>query len=276
MPSRKPVCFFLDVCILLPQALSISATSSETFLKKAHESCIISSSVLARTSRMIDYAYDWVAREVQENLYPYLQKQGVNTLTCRNARVFEGFFNKRRKQLKAITSPAMYYEMLGRMEHWTVTEIHTIELGRKINVETFLTALLAELSRVYESLKAPFDAIEVKNIIPKGEIKAQVALQGIQKFEDMEHLASAIQFQFSNNSWVVFVTFDEKHILSHQKRLFEICALHCCKPDYAMDYTRDISREIPPVQYYTNISPKSSQQEGFAKVIESSLGIAVR
>lgn len=163
---------------------------------------------------MLDDAYDWVAREIQENLYPYLQKRGINRLSCRDARVFEGFFNGRRKQLKAIQSPAMYYEMLRRVEHWTVAQIHTIELGRKINVEMFLTALLSELSRVYESLKAPLDAIEVKNIKPNEEIKAQVALLGVRKFEDIDHLASAIQFQFTNNVWVVFVTFDEKHILS--------------------------------------------------------------
>lgn len=276
MPTQTSTCFFLDICILLPQTLNISAKACEDFLKKNRELCYISSSVYTIAFKMLDDAFDWVAKEIQENFYPYLQKHGIESLTCRDARVFEGFFSERRSQLTAIKSPSMYFEMLRRMEHWTVAQIHTIELGRKINVEMFLTALLSELSRVYESLKAPLDAIEVKNITPKDEIKSQVALQGIRKFEDIDHLASAIQFQFTNNVWVVFVTFDEKHILSHQRRLLDVCALHCCKPDYAMDYARDVSREKTPIQYYLSISPKSSQQESFAKAIESSLHVSIK
>lgn len=276
MSIEKSAYFFLDICILLPQTLNISAKLCEDFLKKAGRLCYISSSVYLRASKMLDDTYDWVLKEIQESLYPYLQKHRIDRLTCRDARVFEGFFNERRRQLKTFKSPAMYYEMVGRMEHWAVTQIHSIELGREIEAEMFLTALLSELSRVYESLKAPLDAIEVKNITPKEEIKSQVILQGVHKFEDIDHLASAIQFQFTNNVWVVFVTFDEKHILSHQRRLLDVCALHCCKPDYAMDYARDISREKTPIQYYLSISPKSSQQEIFAKAIESSLHVSIK
>jgi len=222
---------------------------------------------------MLNHAYDWVAGEIQKELYPYLQKNKIDHLTCRKARILEGFFNERRRQLAAFRSPAIYYEMLQRVEHWTVARIHTIELGRKINVDIFLTWFLSELSRVYEVLKAPLDAIEVKNITPKEEIKAQVVLQGVRKFEDIDHLASAIQYQFTNNEWVIFVTFDEKHILLHQKRLLENCALHCCKPDYALDYARDITRENPPTQFFEHIKPKSSNQQIFAKIIESTLSV---
>jgi len=225
---------------------------------------------------MLDDAFDWVAREIQENLYPYLQKHGIDILTCKDARVFEGFFNDRRRQLTAYKSPAMYYEMLARIENWAVAQIHKIPLGKKITVEMFLAALLSELSRVYESLKAPLDAMEVKKIATEREIESQVVLQGVRKFEDIGHLASAIQFQFTNNVWVVFVTFDEKHILSHQRRLLEVCALHCCKPNYAMDYARDISRENSPVQYYASISPKSSQQQSFAETLENTLHISIK
>jgi len=224
---------------------------------------------------MLDDAYDWVAREIQENLYPYLQENGIDKLTTRDARVFEGFFNERRRRLTAFRSPAMYYEILSRIELWAVTEVHSIELGRKIKVEMFLTALLSELSRVYESLKTPLDAIEVKNITPKEEIKSHVALQGVRKFEDIDHLASAIQFQFENNVWVIFVTFDEKHVLSHQRHLLEVCALHCCKPQYGMDYARDLSRQDPPIQYYASITPKSSEQVSFAKTMETLLSVSI-
>lgn len=224
---------------------------------------------------MLDNAYDWVAMEIKEKLYPYLLKDGIDKLTSRDARVFEIFFNQRRRQLTRIRSPAMYYEILRRIEFWTVTRVHSIKLGTKIKAEVFLAALLSELSEVYDSLKAPLDAIEVKDITPKEEIESYVVSQGIHKFEDINHLASATQFQFKNNVWVIFVTFDEKHILSHQRRLLEVCALHCCKPHYAMDYARDLSRESPPIQYYASITPKSSKQKSFAETIETVLGVSI-
>lgn len=263
------------MCILLPQALDVSAKSCEDFLKEAGESCCVSSSVCSKVSETLDKAHDWVAKEIQENLYPYLEKHTIDRLTKRDARIFEGFFNERRRRLGAIRSATMHYEIIRRVELWAVTHIHSIELGKKISAEIFLTALLAELSKVYESLKAPLDTIKVKEITPKEEIKSHVALQGVRNLEDIDHLASAIQFQFTNDIWVVFVTFDEKDILSHQRRLLEICALSCCKPHYAMDYSRDLSRQEPPIQYYASITSKSPQQKSFARTIETLLSVSV-
>jgi hypothetical protein len=224
---------------------------------------------------MLDDGYDWVSKEIQQNLYPYLQGKGISKLTSRDARVFEEFFSGRRKQLAAFQSPSMHFEILSQIEHWTVTVIHSLKLGESVQTDALLTSLLSALSGVYESLKAPVEAIEVKSITAKGEIKSQVVLQGVRKIEDTEHLASAIEYQFSHNVWIIFVTMDEKHILSNQKRLFEICALQCCKPDYALDYARDVTRELHPVQYYANINPKSPEQESFARTVENSLQISV-
>jgi len=223
---------------------------------------------------MLDDAYDWVVNDIQQNFYPYLEKNRISELTNRDARIFEVFFHERRRQLAALSSPSMYFEIMGRIENWTVSQIHTIELGRKIKADVFLAAILTELSKVYENLKSPLDAIEVKNVSPKEKIKAHVVLQGVLKFEDIEHLASAIQFQFENNIWVIFVTFDEKHILAHKDRLLEVCALHCCKPDYAKDYARDLTREKPPIQYYQDISPRTVDQEKFLQTTIQTLGIA--
>lgn len=267
--------FFLDVCILLPQSLSISEKSCKDFLKDAGASCCISSSVYSRASKMLDDAYDWVVKDIQENFYPYLEKNKIRELTNRDARVFEVFFHERRRQLAALKSPSMYFEIMGQVEHWSVSQMHSIELGRKIKTDVFLSAILTEISKVYESLKSPLDAIEIKNVSPKAEIKAQVALQRVLKTEDIEHLASALQFQFENNIWVIFVTFDEKHILAHKDRLFEVCALHCCKPDYAKDYARDLTREKPPIQYYQDISPRTDNQEKFLQTIVKTLGITL-
>lgn len=265
-------CFFLDACILLPQSLGPYAESCVAFLKNASSESYVSSSVYSRVSSMLDDAYDWVARDIQENLRPYLIGQGINELTSKDALIFEQFFHERRRQLASFKSPGMYFEIEGQIEHWIVSEIHSITLGREVKVDIFLAAILSTLSRIYESLRSPIDVIIVKDITPSKQVKSHVFSQGVRKAEDVEHLASAIEFQFKNNVWVVFVTFDQKHILSHKSRLFEICAIHCSKPDYALDHLKNLTREKKPIEYYKNITPHSQQQLSFAGSIERVLG----
>ena len=127
---------------------------------------------------------------------------------------------------------------------------------------------------IYEALKSPIDAIKEEQIAPSTELKTQVASQGVTKMEDVIHLASAVEYQFASNVWVVFVTFDDDHVLSHKKTLMENCA-HCSKPAYAQDHLITLSRMKKPVQYYLNIPNYTPQQLNIAKAIEESLQMKI-
>ena len=204
-----------------------------------------------------------------------MKKGNVNKVTCRDGLIFEHFFDERRRQLRRQRSPYIYYEVIGQIEHWTALKIHEIPKGLSVKPEDFAAAITTELSVIYETLKSPIDAIEEEQIAPSTELRTQVAAQGVTKMEDVIHLASAVEYQFANNVWIVFVAFDEDHILSHKKPLMEVCALHCSKPAYAPDHLISLSRMKKPVQYYLNIPNYRVQQINFAKVIEQSLQIKI-
>jgi hypothetical protein len=127
--------------------------------------------------------------------------------------------------------------------------------------------LIAQVSAVCESIKAPLLQIDVIEINYEAKIEPFVYGQGVTKDEDMRHLSSAIHYQYFHNLWVIFVTFDEKHILLHQDRLHTICGINCCKPIYAEDYLRELSRLESPQQYYKKIEKKNKVQEYLEKII---------
>ncbi len=204
-----------------------------------------------------------------------MERENIKKVTSRDGLVFEQFFDQRRRQLRSQGSPYIYYEIVGRIEHWTALKVHAIRTGLSVKPEDFLASLTTEVSVIYEALRSPIEAMEEDQIAPSAELKTQVAAQGVTKMEDVIHLASAVEYQFTNNEWVVFVTFDEDHILSHKRPLREVCALHCSKPAYARDHLVRLSRMKKPVQHYLNIPNYTTHQVNFAKAIEKSLQIKI-
>lgn len=275
MSSKKFDCFFLDACILLPQKNRRYAESCARFLKDHRGRCRVSSSVKGTILDLLKDAYQWIVKDIQSNFFPYMKRRNVNKLSCRDGLILEEFFDERRRQLRRRGSPHIYYEIIGQIEHWTALKIHEILRGSSIKSEDFAAAITTELSVIYEALKSPIEAVEEEQIAPNTELRTQVAAQGVTKMEDIIHMASAVEYQFTNNVWVVFVTFDEDHILSHKKTLMEVCALHCSKPAYGPDHLTKLSRMKKPVQYYLNIPNYTLQQVNFAKAIEQSLQIKI-
>lgn len=229
----------------------------------------ISSSVNSKIIEMIDGGYDWIVQEIQNRMQPHFTKRKITKLTNRDCRIFEKFYKLRRNMLGSRQSPSMYFEILGQIEVWTGAFIHSIQLGKKIDTTIFLTELIAQVSTVCESLKAPLLQMDIVEINYEAKIEPFVFNQGVTKDEDVKHLSSAIHYQYLENTWAIFVTFDEKHILSHQDRLNLICGINCCKPIYAEDYLRDLSRLEPPLQYYNKIETKNKLQKSFEKIINS-------
>lgn len=204
-----------------------------------------------------------------------MESHSIKKVTSRDGLAFEQFFDEKRRQLRRKGSTYIYYEIVGQIENWTALQVHEIPKGLSIKPDDFLAGITLELSKIYEGLKSPIDAIEEQQIIPSAELKSQAASQGITKMEDVIHLASAIQYQFTNNVWVVFVTFDEKDVLSHKQGLLDVCALRCSKPAYAEDHLVKLSRMKKPIQYYLNITNCTPQQMSFAKAVEQTLQVKI-
>lgn len=275
MSTDKFNCFFLDACILLPQKNRRFAESCADFLKQAGSKCYASSSVKETILDLLDYAYDWITKEIQSTLCIYMEKENIRKVTCRDGLAFERFFSEIRRQMRMQASSYIFFEIIGQIEHWAVSQLLTIPKGSSVKFEDFLAGITLGLSTIYEQLKSSIEVVEGKEIIAKPEIKSEVVLRGVKKMEDIIHLASAIDYQFSNNVWVVFVTFDEDHILRCQKPLFEICALRCSKPMYASEHLKNFSRMDKPFRYYCRIEDKTREQLAFAEAIEKSLNIKI-
>jgi len=275
LSSGKIDCFFLDACILLPQKNRRYAESCARFLKENSGRCRVSSSVKGTILSLLKDAYQWIVKDIQNGFFPYTERRNIKKVTGRDGLIFEQFFDERRRQLRSQGSPYIYYEIVGRIEHWTALKVHEMRMGLSVKPEDFLASLTTEVSIIYEALRSPIEAIEGDQIAPSADLRTEVLAQGVTKMEDIIHLASAIHYQFINNAWVVFVTFDEDHILSRKRPLSEVCALHCSKPAYAHDHHVKLSRMKKPVQYYIDIQDYTSQQVSFAKAIEKSLQIKI-
>lgn len=271
MPSESVNCYFLDACILLPQKNRRYAESCGEFLKHARSNCYVSSSVKETILSLLRDSYDWIIKEIRSGLLSYMMKKGLVKVTSRDGLSFEQFFHGIREDMRREGVSYVYYEMIGQIENWVVSQLREIALGMSIKSEEFLAGITVRFSEIYEMLKSSIDVVEGKQISPDPSIKSQVLIQKVKKAEDIVNLASAIDYQFRENVWVIFVTFDEDDILLHKEALFNVCALCCSKPIYAPDHFVGFSRMSKPIQYYCSIKNYSSDQLSFADSIGKSL-----
>jgi hypothetical protein len=162
------------------------------------------------------------------------------------------------------------------MENYVAARLHSLNDGEKIPSDDFLASLIAELTTIKHNLEAPFKNMRPVNIVPHDSIYAEVVLvTKIINTNDVTHLASALQYQFKENKWVVFVTNDETHILSREKQIRDVFALQCSKPEWAVDYSRDITRLKSPVEYYREIQKYTVEQQRFGETVEKALGLKI-
>jgi len=172
-------------------------------------------------------------------------------------------------------SISIYFMIEGYIEIWIASQIHSLKRGVKVSVEDFLSMIYRELSNKYEDLKSPVETLDVVTIEPKARLKAEALLQGIRKEEDENHIASAIEYQYTENKWTIFLTHDEKHILHYAQNLRNNCALCVSKPIYAIDHGRDLSKEPAPIEYFRQIKNPTPPQKRFAEALLDALGIAI-
>jgi hypothetical protein len=117
--------------------------------------------------------------------------------------------------------------------------------------------------------------MHVEDIEPKPELKSQALCRGVNKFEDQDHIASVIEYQYTQNIWAIFLTFDEKDLLNNAERLRECCALYVTKPIYANDYKREMSKMTRPVDFYQQQKTLAPCQKQFADVLSNALNIKI-
>jgi hypothetical protein len=275
LEKRGEICFFADVCLLLPQTNRPEINVELTNEILHGGSCYISSSVKEKFVESLDNTYDYIVKDLRDNLPKYFESIHCAKVSDVDGLLFEVFFAERRRQLGKERKTSLHFIIEAHIESWIVNLIHSLKRGTKVQVQDLLSAIFRELSNKYEELKSPVETLDVIDIVPKGQLKANLLLQGIENEEDEEHIASAIEYQYTKNKWVIFLTYDERHILHCAHNLRENCTFYVSKPIYANDHRRNLSKEPAPVSYFKQIKNPTDKQKNFSKVLSDKLGITI-
>lgn len=266
--------FCVDACVLLPHPIKSISQSCLDFLKENADRCFLLSTVKKEAIELIDASYTIIASDLQSNLKPFLESEGITELNNKQGKIMAQFFMERRKELKKNKKSNVSREMIAAIEYYVANQLHSLKSGESVPIDDFLASLITELSIKKHELKAPFKSIREEIITPHDSIISQIVIGTfIKNPKDVRHLASALIYQFQENKWIIFVTTDESDILSKQKELFDIFALQCSSPEWASDYFREMTKLKAPIQFFQEIQNYSDIQREFATTIEKLLGV---
>jgi hypothetical protein len=270
--------FFVDTCILLPHPLESTQKACQSFIEKAKDSCFIASSTKEEALALIERSHSIISNDFRNNLKPFLENENVKKITNRDGRIFANFFSEQRRKAKISfkSKSDVRNEIIGTIENYVSAQIHSIKDGVSISLDDFLASILTELELAKHNLGKPFKAIKTIDLVPNDSITTIIVLKTrMINDKDVAHLASALQHQFEQNKWVIFVTNDEKDILSREKELREIFALQCSKPSWAFDHYRDMTRRKAPIEFLKEQKTYSQDQKEFAEIMKNAMGIEI-
>lgn len=255
--------FFVDTCILLPHPLESMTKACSDFLKGAASFCFIFSSVKKEALDLIERSHNVIVSIIHDPLKSYLVSKGIKELSNRDGKILADFFSEQKAQLRKLPYKRsnIQSEILGAVESYVASQLHSLKDGAKLPTSTFLPAIAAELAIVKHDMAAPFKGgIRCEEIRPNDSIMSAVVIGAIIKNDkDAIHLASALQHQFKRNKWVIFVTTDQEDILNKEKELKEIF-LQCSRPEWAWDYQREITKNKEPLEYVKDIKSYTTGQ----------------
>ena len=158
--------------------------------------------------------------------------------------------------------------MISAIENYVANQLHSIEDGKRYGIDIFLGAISAELSIKRNDIEKPFRGIRSEEIDPIDAVKSLlIEGSGLKNLHDTEHLSSAFQYQFLENMWTVFVTIDEKDILDKIPEFNELFLL-CSRPEWAIDFSKTLTRNKDPMQHIKEVKAPTSRQKKAIAVVD--------
>jgi hypothetical protein len=262
--------YVVDTCVLLPQPLESSLKSCSNFLKSQSDKCFLTSSIRKEALALIEQSYNLVLEHFHSDLKPFLESHKITEISNRDGKVIADFFSDQKIQfkLKAHARSNIPNECINAIESYLADEIHSLPNGKRIPVDMFLASAGTALSIAKHNLEAPFEGLRCEDIVPYEKLKEGVSSgASIKNQYDVAHLASALQYQFLHNKWVIFVTNDQNEILSRQKDLHELF-LSCASPQWAPDYCDDLTRNKAPIAWVNGLTAFSFKQKQILDAIK--------
>jgi len=174
--------FFLDTCILLPHPLESMMKACSDFLKEAASQCIISSSIKTEALDLIERSHIVIVLFIHDPLKSYLESKGIKELGNRDGKIIADFFSEQKAQLRKhhYTKSNIQNEILGAIENYVASQLHSLKKGKKLPIGIFLPALAAELAVVKHKMEAPFKGgIRCEEIKPNDSVLSAVVISAI-------------------------------------------------------------------------------------------------
>lgn len=269
--------FFLDSCVLLPQSLQSTQEACSSFLNEGKK-CFVSQSIRQEAFELSKASYSVICTTLRYYLKPALERNGIKQITNREGKIIANVFSEQKRRIvnEFPTRSNVRGELVGVIENYIANQVHLLKDGVSIPVDTLLASALAELEKARYKIEKPFKTIETVYVTPDDELTSLPSIKAIiGNQKDIAHLASAIKYQFQFNEWVIFVTNDEKEIICNEKELWEIFALQCSKPCWALDYYRDITKLKSPIEFYREKLIPTQKQKEFGSIIEKILNVRI-
>jgi hypothetical protein len=277
LTSGQVAGFFLDSCILLPHSLESTDEACLDFIKEGKK-CFVSQSIMDEVSELSRECFSVICTTLRYYLKPALERSGIKQITNKDGKIVATVFSEQKRRIvkEFPTKSNVRGELVGVLENYLANQVHSLEDGVSLSIDALLAGALTELERARYNIEKPFKAIETIHIQPNTELTSLPSLKAlVGNPKDIVHLASAILYEFFLNKWVIFVTNDETEILKSETDIWELFALQCSKPSWALDNYRAITKLKPPVEFYREILIPTQQQKEFAALIENATGVRI-
>jgi len=270
--------FFLDSCILMPQSLKATRDVCQNFLSKDLNH-FVSSSIKTEALQLLNNTGEVLNTSIRYYMKPALERQGITSVTKNDAITIADVFSQEKRRLDKECSirTGIRSELFGDIENYVASLIHELEPDKPLSVDDLLANTLSALSTAKYEIEKPFKSIKSIFVEPEDEMLNFAPLCKLVKNKsDILHLMSAVRYQFQQNAWVIFVTNDDRDILSNSSAIWNFCGLRCTKPVWASDYYSHITRFKRPRQYFSEVLIPATELREFIKIIEDKLNLQIR
>jgi len=279
LSDKKITGFFLDTCILLPQAIEADKNACEKILSSDVD-YFVSKSVRDEAAQLSNNAYNVLSTGLRHYIKPAFERKGVRRVMRNEATDVAEVFSQEKRRIDKdypVGRTNIRRNMFGQIENYVASLMHNLDVDKHLSVTDLLAATLITLENARHEVEKPFKTICT---VPVEANEKLVTFEPICKLvkndRDVRHLMAAVQYQFKFDTWVIFVTNDEKDILSNAEEIWRFCGLRCVKPCWAFDYRRDMTRFNRPRQYFGEDCILSKELRAFIKIIESVLQVSIR
>jgi len=246
------VYFYIDSCIplslLFDQPFKMDVEKFLEDIEKNNLQCFIPTSVSKECEEIISKLDDLTKETLKGVVARFEKERGKDPkISKKDILALEEYFNSR---FWGRGGKSTEQEVLRTIQAWFVKRVEEkLATEKEISVSEVAMEILDENIKMFLRKQSLFEELIFKywsEIDVKPDPAVVEVLKGnvgIKNSKDREHLASALQHSWEQNSWPIFVTTDYKDILIKSLELRN-WLLHCSNPLFAVHWLDKIKSKF--------------------------------